>query len=107
MGINQMVNIFRNAVAHGEITYSKIIQRTPHMSDIKVAANVRNVNLNSQAGIFELIIAMKAILPKKNYQRLIKDINTLLKEFKGRFTPINYSALLQDMHLPNNYIDIW
>lgn len=107
MDINQMVNIFRNAVAHGEITYSKTVQRTPHMRDIKVAANIRNVRLKSQAGIFELIIAMKAVLPRKNYQRLIRDINTLLKEFKKCFTPINYSALLQDMHFPNNYTDIW
>lgn len=107
MDINQMVNIFRNAVAHGEITYSKIIQRTPHMRDIKVAANIRNVPLESQAGIFELIIAMKAVLPRRNYQRLIKDIGILLKEFKDRFTPINYSALLQDMHFPSNYTDIW
>ena len=77
------------------------------MRDIKVAANIRNVQLKSQARIFELIIAMKAVLPRKNYQRLIKDINTLLKEFKKCFTPINYSALLQDMHFPNNYTDIW
>lgn len=107
MDINQMVNIFRNAVAHGEITYSKIVYRTPHMQEIKAAANVRDIPLGSQAGVFELIIAMKAILPKKNYQRLIKDIDGLLKDFKDCFNPINYSALLQDMHFPNNYADVW
>ena len=107
MDINQMVNIFRNAVAHGEITYSKVVYRTPHLGEIKSAAGIRGVALHSQAGVFELIIAMKAVLPKKNYQRLIKDIDGLLKDSKDRFNPINYSALLQDMHFPSNYADVW
>lgn len=106
MGINQMVNIFRNAVAHGEITYSKVVYRTPHLGEIKSAANVNNVALRSQAGVFELIIAMKAVLPKKNFKRLTSDVENLLVDFKDNFTVVNYSALLQDMHFPLNYKDI-
>ncbi|KRL27132.1 abi family protein [Limosilactobacillus frumenti DSM 13145] len=104
--INQMVNIFRNAVAHGEITYSKIVYRTPHMGEIKSAAGINNIALRSQAGVFELIIAMKAVLPKKNFRRLINDMNNLIENFKDNFSPVNYSTLLQDMHFPSNYRSI-
>lgn len=107
MDINKMVNIFRNAVAHNEITYSKVVNRTPHLSEIKIAAGVTDVALESQAGVFELVIAMKAILPKKNFKRLTNDLNNLLEGYKESFTTINYSALLQDMHFPNNYKDIF
>lgn len=106
LDINKMVNIFRNAVAHGEITYSKIVYKTPHLGEIKSAANVRGISLHSQAGVFELVIAMKAILPKKNYQRLIKDLKSLLKDFKPQFTNSIYSAILQDMHFPQNFEEI-
>ena len=101
-----MVNIFRNAVAHGEITYSKVVYRTPHLGEIKSAANVNNVALRSQAGVFELIIAMKAVLPKKNFKRSTNDIENLLTDYKDSFNAVNYSALLQDMHFPLNYKEI-
>ena len=105
-GINQMVNIFRNAVAHSEITYSKVVFKTPHLREIKTAAGMNNVMMNSQAGIFELIIAMKAVLPKKNYKRLVKDLESLLADYKPEFTAVNYLTLLQDMHLPDNHEQI-
>lgn len=107
LDINKMVNIFRNAVAHGEITYSKTVHRSPHLGEIKAAADVRSVSLHSQAGVFELVIAMKAILPRKNYQQLIRDLTKLLKDFKPNFTDSIYSAILQDMHFPTNYQEIW
>lgn len=106
LDINKMVNIFRNAVAHGEITYSKTVYRSPHISEIKAAANVRDVALHSQAGIFELVIAMKAVLPKRNYRRLTKELKNLLKISKPNFTDSIYSLLLQYLHFPINYQEI-
>lgn len=102
-----MVNMFRNAVAHGEITYSKVVFKTPYLREIKAAAGIKHSTMKSQAGVFELIIAMRSVLPKKNYKRLIKDMDSLLKDYKDEFTSANYLALLQDMHIPENYEQIW
>lgn len=104
--INKMVNIFRNAVAHGEITYSKRIWKTPSLGEIKSAANINEVQLHSQAGIFELMIAMKAVLPKDNYLELIKNIHLLFEEAKQSFSYADYLELLEEMHFPVNYLEI-
>lgn len=105
MDVNRMVNIFRNYIAHGEITYSKVLTKSPNLGDIKAAAGLSNTSFpnNSQAGIFELLIALKAVLPKKDYKDLIHNLYYLLKKYKNEFSNNYYKSLLETMHFPDNY----
>lgn len=103
--INHIVNHFRNAVAHGEITYSKTINRSPNFSSVKRNLDIPNLTLSSQTGVFELIIALKLVLNKKDYTKLIKNILKLLSDYNNKFTSVEFSAILHDMHFPENYTE--
>lgn len=82
--INHLVNHFRNAVAHNEITYSKHLYKSPGLQSIKNILSLP-VSLNSQAGIFELVISLKVVLPRKEYSILTKRIIKLLRNTKNNF----------------------
>lgn len=101
--INHIVNHFRNAVAHGEITYSKTIKSSPNFSSVKRNLNIQNLNLSSQSGVFELVIALKLVLNKKDYTKLTKNILKLLSDYNNKFTSVEFSAILHDMQFPENY----
>lgn len=103
MKINQMVNLFRNSVAHGEITYSKKITKNPDMGDVKAAANLPDLKINSQGGVFELILCLKAVLPYRTYQKLYRNVVNLLRDYKQSFNATDFKALLQDMNFPDEY----
>lgn len=103
LAINHLVNHFRNAVAHGEITYSKTLYKGPDFKPIKRNLGLTSLNINSQSGVFELIIALKLVLNKKDYKKLTKRILNLLDEYKNNFKSVQFSAILQDMNFPTNY----
>lgn len=100
--INHLVNHFRNAVAHNEITYSKHLYKSPGLQSIKNILSLP-VSLNSQAGIFELVISLKVVLPRKEYSILTKRIIKLLEKYQEQFHSVNFKAILQDMNFPANY----
>lgn len=100
--INQIVNQFRNAVAHNEITYSKYLFRSPGMSTIRNILG-ENITLNSQAGVFELIISLKLVLSKKENLILTHSIIEMLKKYKTKFQAVRFQGILQDMHFPKDY----
>lgn len=105
--VNHLVNMFRNAVAHGEITYSKKVFHSPGFRGVKgVLYTKQGLKLNPQAGIFELIIAMDAVLPKKNYARLRKDLLSLLGDYQGKFADDVFLEILNKMGFPSNYQDL-
>lgn len=101
--VNHLVNHFRNAVAHGEITFSKEVYRTPSLQPIKAALDNTQIPLNSQAGVFELIIALKVVLPKKEYKQMMRRVTALLSDYKNEFTSISFNSILNDMKFPENY----
>ncbi|MGF7437928.1 Abi family protein [Lentilactobacillus senioris] len=102
--VNHIVNLFRNSVAHGEITYSKKIYNTPNLQDVKDALNQINLKLSSQAGVFELLIILKVVLPKKNYESLFKRVTKIIKIYDTKFKSVPFTAVLQDMNFPSDYI---
>lgn len=103
--VNKIVNLFRNSVAHGEITFSKKLVKSTNMKPIKQALGITNIALNSQAGLFELILCMKLMLTKKDYHRLQKDLKGLFSNYKNEFTSISFNSVLQDMNFPKRYFD--
>jgi abortive infection bacteriophage resistance protein len=102
---NHLVNLFRNAVAHGEITFSKKINKTPELAGLKSALKLTQA-MNSQAGVYELLLSLKAVLPKSDYQHLYNDVVKLLDKYKSKFTSISFQSVLQDMNFPQNYTAI-
>ncbi|MDM8279682.1 Abi family protein [Ligilactobacillus agilis] len=100
--INHLANHFRNAVAHNEITYSKRLSKSPDLRSIKNILSLP-VPLSSQAGIFELVMSLKIVLPKKDYLILSKALLKLLDNYKKHFHSVNFNAILQDMNFPLNY----
>lgn len=103
--VNQLVNHFRNAVAHGEITFSKKIFKTPNLRPFKAALGNPNIPLNSQAGVFELLIGLKVVLPRKDFKKLAHRINDLIREYQNDFKSITFNSVLNDMNFPQNYKD--
>lgn len=103
--INHLVNHFRNAVAHNEITYSKHLSKSPGLQSIKNIISLP-IPLNSQAGIFELVISLKVVLPRKEYSLLSKRIIKLLEKYREQFHSVDFDAILQDMNFPTNYQEL-
>ncbi|WP_334342023.1 Abi family protein [Companilactobacillus sp. HBUAS56275] len=87
--INHMVNHFRNAVAHGEITYSKSLDRGPSYKSIKRNLGLSNFDVTSQKEVFELILSLKLVLNKKDYLTLKKIYLILLIPLLTNFNRLN------------------
>lgn len=103
--VNHIVNHFRNAVAHGEITFSKRIHKTPNLQPIKSPLNIKKPVLQSQAGVFELILALKLVIPKKSFKSLSRNLKNLISDYQNSFHSISFDTILSDMHFPKNYND--
>jgi len=105
--INHLVNHFRNAVAHGDITYCKKLNKGPSFKSIKRDLSLTNLCINSQKGVFELIIALRLVLEKKEYSKLTKRMKILLNNYKNKFLSIEFESILKDMNFPikfENYL---
>lgn len=102
---NHMVNHFRNAVAHGEITFSKKLEKSPELAPIKSALGIKEPS-KSQSGVFELMLALKTVLLKKEYQHLFSSMNHLINKYQTKFHSIQFQSILQDMNFPQNYQSI-
>lgn len=105
MSVNKIVNLFRNSVAHSEITFSKKMFKSPNMKPIKHALGITNFTLTSQAGVFELILCMRLMLPKKDYYRLQRDLKNLFRAYENEFKSISFNSVLQDMNFPKNFLN--
>lgn len=100
---NHLVNHFRNAVAHGEITFSKHITKTPSLRYIKISLDDLSIPLENHAGVFELLVSLQVVLKKKDYRKLYKNIFSLIEEYKDDFKSISFNSILNDMNFPQNY----
>lgn len=78
--INHMVNLFRNAVAHNEITYAKYLYKSSKLKTIKSILNKPKLELANQAGVFELIMGLKIVLDKDEFKGLAKRIKKSFEE---------------------------
>lgn len=104
--INHVANMFRNAVAHNEITYSKVINRGPNLSSVRNILGQSDLRLNSQPGVFELMISLRLVLDQSEYIEIANAIKQLLKVGKSQFDPSTLSNILKSMHFPEEY-EFW
>lgn len=103
--INHIVNMFRNAVAHNEITYSKVINRGPNMRSIRNVLGQAELPISNQPGVFELIISLRLVLDKSEYVTMSGSIKSLLIEANNKFDSQIVDKILNCMHFPGNYED--
>lgn len=102
--INKIVNFFRNSVAHGNITYSLVVEHSAKINPIINRLQINNIySPKSQAGVFDLIVCLKVFIQKKEYKRLKRDILELIEDYKVKFNSISFDVILQDMRFPTNY----
>lgn len=72
--INHASNMFRNAVAHNEKTYSKVINRGPNLSSVRNILRQSGIRLNDQPGVFELLLSLKLVLDQSEYETSIGSV---------------------------------
>lgn len=104
--INHVVNMFRNAVAHNEITYCKVINRGPNLSSVRNILGQSDLRLNSQPGVFELILSLRLVLDQSEYVEMANAIKHLLKDVKEQFDTNTLSNILKSMHFSEEY-EFW
>lgn len=99
--VNKLLNHFRNAVAHNEITFSKHLEKTS-----KKISVFEYKEISSQAGVFEVLLSLKLMLRKEDYQ-LVKDkILSLIKNYEMKFHSIDFSTILFYMNFPSDYKEL-
>lgn len=101
----QLLVDMRNKTAHDEIVYSgrhrKII-----LSKTKEHKKYDLVNNEGLNDLLEVLISMKNIQVKENFNKLIDDINDLIDSYIKNNNIISKKELLKEMSLPNNFLDL-
>lgn len=93
----------RNNTAHDEIFFNDIDRKLLiHKTEEHKKFNLSNnrSGLNDTLG---LLICIKNILPKKDYNKLIEDLSSLIDNYINNNNVITKEELLNEMHLPVNY----
>lgn len=101
----QLLVDMRNKTAHDEIVYSGrhrkiILSKTKEHNKYNL---VNNEGLNDLLGV---LISMKNIQVKENFNKLIDDINDLINSYIKNNNIISKEELLKEMSLPNNFLDL-
>ena len=101
----QLLVDMRNKTAHDEIVYSGrhrkiILSKTKEHKKYDL---VNNEGLNDLLGV---LISMKNIQVKENFNKLIDDINDLIDSYIKNNNIISKKELLKEMSLPNNFLDL-
>lgn len=107
--INKVVNQFRNSVAHGEVTFSKRLDRPANMTPIKRSLELSghlNYESTGETGTFELLLCLKVVLDKNDFKNLLRSFKKMIDKFQNKFVSIDFDNVLKDMHFPENYHEI-
>ena len=101
----QLLVDMRNKTAHDEIVYSGrhrkiILSKTKEHKKYDL---VNNEGLNDLLGV---LISVKNIQVKENFNKLIDDINDLIDSYIKNNNIISKEELLKEMSLPNNFSDL-
>ena len=101
----QLLVDMRNKTAHDEIVYSGrhrkiILSKTKEHNKFNL---VNNEGINDLLGV---LISMKNIQVKENFNKLIDDINNLIDSYIKNNNIISKEELLKEMSLSNNFCNL-
>ena len=101
----QLLVDMRNKTAHDEIVYS-VRHRKIILSKTKEHKKYDLVNNEGLNDLLGVLISMKNIQVKENFNKLIDDINDLIDDYIKNNNTISKEKLLKEMSLPNNFSDL-
>ena len=100
---------YRNLCAHEDVVFDHRSQRIIPDNRFHLMLNIKKENdeyINGKNDIFSLIIIMKQMLTKENFEDMLNKIEELFTEFDDNVNSIKLSKLYKYMGFPENYKDI-
>lgn len=98
----QLIVDKRNKIAHDDILFNDIHRRII----LHKTKEHNKFNLSGNSGLNDtlgLLISIKNILPKQDFNKLIDDLTILIDNYIKNNNVITKEELLKEMHLPLNY----
>lgn len=97
--LQQVIKIaifFRNICAHDNILFSFKLKKGIKISRISLFldANVKGINFQGTK-LFDLICSLKLVLPKKDFQNLIDDLEKIFVEYENKFRSITFNEIIK------------
>ncbi|MEK4231275.1 Abi family protein [Solibacillus sp. FSL H8-0538] len=96
------VTYFRNVCAHEERLYNFKLHKPAPSADIAKALSL-GIHLLDKGNIFTVLSFLKLVLPKKEHQKMIKNITKIICTYSPKFNSISFDAILLEMGL----VDKW
>lgn len=101
----QLLVDMRNKTAHDEIVYG-VHHRKIILSKIKEHSKYNLVNNEGLNDLLGVLISMKNIQVKEDFNKLINDISELIDDYIKNNNIISKKELLKGMNLPSNFFDL-
>lgn len=96
------VTFFRNVCAHEERLYNFKLHKPAPSAGIASILSI-HTHLLDKGNIFTVLAFLKLVLPKKEHQKMIKNINKLIHSYSSKFNSINFNDILLEMGLVTNW----
>lgn len=103
------ITLCRNKCAHGEILYNFKSSAEIRENRIHRGLSISKTNGKLDYGtrdLFSIIVALKLLLPKKEFNKMVNEINHALSSLKKSLKVINIEEILSEMGFPSNWKDI-
>lgn len=102
-----LITLFRNICAHEERCYSEKVKgninNTVHHARLNLATNNTGDYLQGKNDVFALLITMKVLLSRKDYNILKEKLNKLILELQSELNTISINDVLYKMGFPQNW----
>jgi len=98
----------RNVCAHDERLYNIVLSKESEIRDTRyhVSLGVPIVNTKYSCGkkdFFAILITLKEILKKREFAKLVSDIDTELNKISTKLKSVSIIDLMAKMGLPSNW----
>lgn len=105
-----LINLFRNICAHEERCYSERVRgninNTIHHRRLKLKQDKQRNYLQGKKDVFALLITMKELLSKKDYNILKLKLDKIILELQSKLNTISINDVLYKMGFPSNWKDL-
>lgn len=101
---------YRNLCAHEDICYvnktQKLIDDTKYHEYLNISKDEEGIYIYGKNDLFALVIILKQILNKDNFNSFIDEIQYELGRLSGKLNVIGIEKVLDSMGFPENYMEI-
>ena len=104
------ISSIRNFCAHGNRLYcyrsKRPLSDTALHATMQLPKSEKNEYLYGKRDLFAVMIALKLTSSKRDFRRLIKDVDIALKNLYSRSTVLTQEVILTSMGFPSNWKDL-